>query len=150
IRVQINPFLGLYRHSSVIAAGGYEVDPAVLYNEDVAFHIRLAQAGLCFSADPRVVVVNHRRSGSMSAANGARCARAQYEVMRRAAAHPTGTRCGDEIAARLWGIAGVAAAYLDWRTADEAAALARTLSDARPSGRLFAALCALSAPAALR
>jgi glycosyltransferase involved in cell wall biosynthesis len=152
IRVQINPFLGLYRREAIVAAGGHDVDPAVLYNEDVAFHLRLAQAGLSFGADPRVLVINHRRAGSMSAANGANCAAAQYRVMRKAAEHPTGARCAAEIAERLWRIAGVAAAYLDWSTADAAAALARRLSDAPPAGagRLFASLCALSPPLALR
>lgn len=42
IREQINPFCGLYRRSSYSRAGGYDEDPLVLYNEDVAFHIRLA------------------------------------------------------------------------------------------------------------
>jgi glycosyltransferase involved in cell wall biosynthesis len=57
IREQINPFCGLYRRSAYLNAGGYDTDPLVLYNEDVAFHLRMAIAGLKFAADPTVTVI---------------------------------------------------------------------------------------------
>src|SRR5690625_6876065 len=69
---------------------------------------------------------------SMSQANGAKCARAQYHVMRKAAASSP-DRYAPLIADRLWGIAGVAGRYLDWETADEAVALAVKLNGRTPS-----------------
>jgi len=132
IRRQINPFLGLYRRSAFLKAGGYGLDPDVLYNEDVAFHCKMARAGLTFAADETVTVINHRVRMSMSQANGAKCARAQYHVMRKAAASSP-DRYAPLIADRLWGIAGVAGRYLDWETADEAVALAVKLNGRTPS-----------------
>jgi GT2 family glycosyltransferase len=49
IRVQINPFCGLYGRAAFLRAGGYDEDPLVHYNENVAMHIRLAFAGLAFA-----------------------------------------------------------------------------------------------------
>src|SRR4029453_1596788 len=45
---QINPFCGLYRRNRLVEVGGHDVDPEVLYNEDVAFHCKLALAGFSF------------------------------------------------------------------------------------------------------
>ena len=151
IRVQINPFLGLYRRQRFAAAGGYDEEPAVLYNEDVAMHCRLALAGLTFAADPEVTVINYIQQVSMSASNRAKCIRAHYHVMRKMA-EAAGGRYAEEIADRLWITAAGAASYLDWPTADEAAALAVRLAGACPtrSGALFRALCRIHVPAALR
>lgn len=153
IRRQINPFLGLYRRRVFLDAGGYDLDPEVLYNEDVAFHCKMARAGLTFRADPAVVVVNHRVRTSMSQANGAKCARAQYHVMRKAAAL-SGEPYHRLVADRLWSIAAVAGRYLDWETADAAARLASRLGGRVPApsagGPAFRALAAVSPRAALR
>jgi len=131
IRVQLNAIHGLYRRSAFLAAGGYDLDPDVLFNEDVAFHCRMARAGLRFAADPAVPVINHRATNSMSQANAAKCVRAQYHVMRKAA-EASEPRHHPDIATRLWAIAGTAGSFLDWDTADAAATLARRLGGARP------------------
>ena len=153
IREQVNPFCGLYRRSAFLAAGGYDLDPNVLYNEDVAFHCRLARAGLSFRADPAVTVVNHRVMDSMSQANGAKCAQAQYHVMEKAARHAL-PRHQPLIADRLWKIAGVAGSYRDWQTSDAAATLARRLAGARPpvgaGSPAFRAAAAVAPRVALR
>lgn len=128
IQHQINPFCGLYRRSAFLEAGGYDTDPAILYNEDVAFHCRLAIAGLRFAADPTVAIVNYRRARSMSGANQHKCVQAQYQVMAKVAAAVPG-RYQQEIAQRLWQIAGVSASYLDWQTTDACATLAQSLTD---------------------
>jgi hypothetical protein len=88
----------------------------------------------------------------MSATNGAKCSAAQYEVLRNAAAHPSASGREAVIAERLWEVAGVSAAYLDWRTADEAAMLALQLAGTKPHGvsRMFSALCRISPKLALR
>ena len=152
IREQINPFCGLYRRFAYLAAGGYDEDPLVLFNEDVAFHIRLAFVGLSFAVEPEVAIVNRRRVDSMSAANGRRCVQAQFHVMRKTAERPDAAPYRADIACRLWNIAAVAASHRDWRSADAAAALAVKLAGASAAGRsrLFRTLAAASPRVALR
>lgn len=151
LREQINPFCGLYRRSTYLQAGGYDTDPQVLYNEDVAFHCRMAIAGLTFAADPTVTVINYLRSGSMSAANQIKCVQAQYQVMRKAADALPG-RYSKEISTQLWKMVGVAGSYQDWQTVDVAIALATRLSYPFPadSALFFQLMCRLNPYLAVR
>jgi glycosyltransferase involved in cell wall biosynthesis len=152
IRQQINPFCGLYRRAAILAAGGYDLDPKVLYHEDVAFHIRLALADLRFVSDNDVLIINHRVSESMSGSNRLKCVASQFEVMRKTSETTVGPRYRNEISSRLWDIAGVAASYLDWATADRAAALAMDLGGpgTSHSHEVFRTLCRFSPHMALR
>jgi hypothetical protein len=84
IRNQINPYCGLYRREALLRVGGYDEDPAVLYNEDCRFHMRLAFFGLSFDVEPQFAVVNLERQGSMSGANKEKCARARLAVLQKA------------------------------------------------------------------
>jgi glycosyltransferase involved in cell wall biosynthesis len=113
IREQINPFCGLYRRSSYLQAGGYDTDPLVLYNEDVAFHCRMAIAGLKFNAEPTITVINYRRGNSMSAENQVKCVQAHFHVLKKIASSLDG-KYSDIISLKLWYLAGVAASYLNW------------------------------------
>jgi hypothetical protein len=72
--------------------------------------------------------------------------------MRKVAEHPGAVGREADIANKLWGIAGVAAAYLQWDTADAAASLARRLGGAQSigAGVGFRSLCQLSPAFALR
>ena len=151
IQNQVTNF-GLYRCEAFLSAGGFEEDPLVLHSEDGAFHIRLAFQGLNFAADETVAIVNHRRDGSMSAANALACLQAQYHMCRKTAALDGAERYATDIARRLWTVVGGLTAHLDWRTADEAAALAVRLAgrSSAPSSRLFAALCSGSPRLAIR
>lgn len=153
IRVQINPFHGLYRRASFLAAGGCDEDPEVLYNEDPAMHLQLARHGLRFAADPAVPVVNYRIETSFSQSNGRACAEAQYHVMRKAS-ELSPVRYRPAIAQRLWEVAGVAGSFLDWETADAAVTLARKLAGLRPpeaaGSASFRTLATLAPRAALR
>jgi glycosyltransferase involved in cell wall biosynthesis len=152
IRVQINPFCGLYRRTTFLRAGGYDEDQLVHFNEDVAMHIRLAFAGLSFAAEDIITIINHRRPDSMSASNRLKCLQAQYQVMRKTAMRNSAQQYATEIGQRLWDIVGGLAAQLDWETADSAAALAMKLAgpSVAPSGSLFKMLCRLSPHFALR
>ncbi len=147
------PNFGVYRRAPFLRAGGFDLDPDTLYNEDAAVHTRLALAGLTFGYEPTTTCINYRYGVSMSQSNGARCARAQYHVMRKAAAESPDRVHGD-IARRLWAIAGVAGSFLDWKTSDAALALARRLAGARPpesaGSTAFRALAAVAPRAALR
>jgi len=81
LQEQINPFCGLYRKSSIVSAGGYEMDEKLLYNEDSAFHMKMAIAGLTFSAESEISIINYAVSGSMSNSNRKKCAVAQYYAL---------------------------------------------------------------------
>jgi glycosyltransferase involved in cell wall biosynthesis len=137
IQEQINPFCGLYRRSTFLAAGGYDTDPLVLYNEDVAFHIRLALRGLKFRADDQVQIVNYCRADSMSSTNKAKCARAQFHVMRKLVEELASERrlssYSEPIASRLWDIATFAASFCDWEYVDRCIELAHQLGSRRPA-----------------
>ena len=142
IRDQINPFCGLYRRSAFLKAGGYDLDPLVLYNEDCAFHCQLARAGLSFAADSTVTVINYRCSNSMSSANQIKCARSQFHVLKKSA-EALGDRYNDEISQKLWGLAGVSGSYLDWEYADACISLALSTNREFPQklSLLFKFLC---------
>jgi hypothetical protein len=69
----------------------------------------------------------------MSASNQAACCRAQLAVMEKVT-HTADDSYRSAIAERLWRVAGVAAAYLDWPTAITSARLASELGVASPAG----------------
>ena len=152
IREQINPFCGLYRRDAFMHAGGYDEDPLVLFNEDVAMHIRLAFAGLSFAVEREISIINHRRADSMSAASRVHCLKAHYNVMRKTAAREDAGHYAAETAERLWVAAAGLASELDWCTADEAAALAMHIAgpSVAPASPAFKALCRVSPHIALR
>ncbi|MCW2284297.1 glycosyltransferase involved in cell wall biosynthesis [Rhodoblastus acidophilus] len=148
---QINPFCGLYRRERMLAAGGYALDPKTLYNEDVAFHIRMAFAGLTFAAEDEVSIINWRIAGSMSGANPVRCAIAHFHVLTTTLALPGATAYHVEIAAKLWANAGILAALGEWSIAKAAVQLAASLgSPPATAGKpWFRALASINPVAAL-
>jgi glycosyltransferase involved in cell wall biosynthesis len=121
------PNFGLYKRINFIRAGGFDEDPLVLYNEDVAFHIRLAFSDLKFNADTQTSCINYRATGSMSAANQAKCAIAHYNVMRKTLNLPDVEQYHREIGENLWRISGSLAAYSEWAIAMRASTLAASL-----------------------
>lgn len=148
---KISANAGIYRRTAFLAAGGFDTDRDVLYNEDVAMHCALARAGLRFAAEPTVLMINWRRPGSMTSADPARCLRAHHRVMVKALEHDRRNAYHQEIAESLWNNATSAASVLDWRTADASARLAFRLGG-RPhrQSRLFRTLCLLGPRIALR
>ncbi|PZO19280.1 MAG: hypothetical protein DCF25_08845 [Leptolyngbya foveolarum] len=145
IQEQINPFCGLYRRSAYLMAGGYDTDPLVLYNEDVAFHCRMAIAGLTFAAEPTITIINYHRKNSMSAANQQKCTRAAFHVMQKVAAQ-VGEKYAKDIGQKLWGIAGISASRSDWKTARDCVSLAISLNCKAPTHTscLFRLACILN------
>jgi len=123
IKEQINPFCGLYKRDSFIKAGGCDLDPNVLYNEDVAMHCQLARYGLSFDADDTITVINYRHNNSMSSINQLKCAQSHYYVLEKAA-KLTSKKYHSLISEKLWNNTGVLPAYRDWYTADKAVKLA--------------------------
>ncbi|WP_221033269.1 glycosyltransferase family 2 protein [Actomonas aquatica] len=147
IREQINPFCGLYRRDRVAGVGGYDTAPEILFNEDVAFHCKLAVAGLNFDAESAVSIINYRVGGSMSGSNQLRCIQAHVEVMRRLIPQ-VGKSHGAAIASRTWHAAGILAMHGKWDEADAAIALGRSVYPKPPDAinRTFAILCQLIGP----
>lgn len=141
---------GLYRRQSFLDAGGFDLDPDVLYNEDAAFHQRLALHGLRFDFEPTLTCINYRYGASMSASNQQRCVRAQIRVLEKAAAavHP---RYHPVLVRRLWEKAGAAGSVSAWDGAFAAAQLATRLKGRVPptGGRLFRLLARLDPRLAL-
>ena len=131
IRNQINPYCGLYRRESLLRVGGYDEDPAVLYNEDCRFHMHLAFSGLSFDAEPQFAVINLERQGSMSGANKEKCARARLAVLQKAAreASPNLHR---EIGLEAWLNARQLGAFKAWDAMNDAIDLAKEMGVASP------------------
>ncbi|MES2062130.1 MAG: glycosyltransferase family 2 protein [Bacteroidota bacterium] len=104
---------GVYKHSAFIKAGGFDLDENVLYNEDNAFHQRLAKHHLKFDYLPQITCINYRYKVSMSASNRLKCARANYHVLAK-----TASTHGDvypvELASRFWECIAVLASTQDW------------------------------------
>lgn len=129
---QINPFCGVYDVAKLRAIGGYDTQPEILYNEDVAFHCKLAIAGFTFGAEKEISIINYRVGGSMSAANALKCARAHHEVMRMNE-EKVGDRYAAEIAQKLWSNAVILASLGDWEYCKKSLALIKKLKAPIPS-----------------
>lgn len=117
---------GVYKQSSFLEAGGFDLDPKVLYNEDNAFHQRLAKKRLKFDYLSDITCINYRYNKSMSTSNQLKCAIANYHVLENIAA-THGDIYSFEIARQLWlCIAGLAAGQ-DWRHVKMALILSKKL-----------------------
>jgi glycosyltransferase involved in cell wall biosynthesis len=149
---QINPFCGLYRRAKFLEVEGYDLDPNVLYNEDVAFHVRAARRGMTFRAEPTVSIINYRYSNSMSQANLSKCIAAHVCVLEKAALE-SHSQYHQLIAEKLWTAAGVAGSYLAWDVADKAANLAVRLGGGKGAANnsyWFRTFALINPPLALR
>ena len=135
---QINPFCGLYNSKRFLEAGGYDIDPAVLYNEDTALHIRLASYGLTFSAESKISIVNYRIFNSMSALNINKCIEAQFNVLQKTA-RAVPEKYHEAISRRLWEIVGPLAAHDNWAYVKKSILLNKSLGFSTPSsgGAIF-------------
>lgn len=117
---------GVYKLSSFRAAGGFDLDEKVLYNEDNAFHQRLAKAGLKFDYLPEVTCINYRYKASMSASNRLKCARANYYVLENTA-KTHGSLYPFEISRQLWVCVVNLAIFQDWEYVKKALAICKKL-----------------------
>ncbi|MFD0795041.1 glycosyltransferase family 2 protein [Mucilaginibacter litoreus] len=145
IQNQINPFCGLYKKPRYLEVGGYDIDPLILYNEDKAFHIKLAKNGLTFSAESEVSIINYRIENSMSAANIKKCVIAQYHVLEQTVA-THGQKYTAELAEELFKNAAVLAKEDAWDYVNKALRLARNLGHKVPSnaGKAFRLLISIN------
>lgn len=117
---------GVYKISSFLAAGGFDLDEKVLYNEDNAFHQRLAKHGLKFDYLPEVTCINYRYKESMSASNLLKCAKANYHVL-EGTASTHGSLYPLELSLQLWICIANLAAAQDWVYVKKAIAISKKL-----------------------
>jgi len=136
---------GIYKRSSFLEAGGFDLDPNVLYNEDNAFHQRLAKKKLKFDYLSDITCINYRYQRSMSASNQLKCNIANFHVLENIAA-THGEIYPFEIARQLWNcIAGLGAAE-DWHHVKKALTLSKRLGyrSAPASDKMFTWLTVLN------
>ncbi|RLJ79697.1 glycosyltransferase family 2 protein [Pedobacter alluvionis] len=127
IAEQINPFCGLYNKTAFLNAGGYDLDPKVLYNEDSALHISLALHHLRFSSEDEISIINYRIHNSMSQSNKEKCFLAQFYVMEKTALNAPSIY-NHEIAVRFGEIATNLASINNWEKTKASLLFAKKLS----------------------
>jgi glycosyltransferase involved in cell wall biosynthesis len=104
---------GVYNRNAFLDAGGFDLDPNVLYNEDNALHQQLAKQGLKFDYLPEITCINYRNNNSMSQANRLKCARANYHVLEKTAIS-YGSLYSDLLSDQLYGCIATLASVKDW------------------------------------
>jgi glycosyltransferase involved in cell wall biosynthesis len=133
---------GLYRRTAFLAAGGFDLDEQVLYNEDNALHQRLAKRQLRFDYLPQITCINYRYDLSMSSSNLEKCSRANYYVLAKTAASH-GQVYPSEITEQLWICATSLAAVQDWAFVKKCLLLGKQLNPRyMPGGNLHFKLLA--------
>lgn len=132
----------LCKRESFMRIGGFILDKNVLYNEDRAFYVKAATAGLKFDYEPVKTCINYKYEQSMSLSNQLKCAYAHYEVSKRLAG-TFGKVYRAEIAEGLWDNATIAASLLDWKLTKANLKLAISLNGRMPkkANPLFKMLC---------
>jgi glycosyltransferase involved in cell wall biosynthesis len=141
---------GVYRTEVVRRLGGFDVDAAVLYNEDRAFHLRLALGGARFAVESSVGAVTRRAPGSMSQANPAACLNAFGAVTAKAVAARPGAYV-EEAAQAYWHAATGLATHGAMADAERWVGEAVRLGHAAPpqASPLFRLLCRIGPTFAL-
>jgi len=126
IMEQINPFCGLYNKRAFLAAGGYDTDSKVLYNEDCAMHISLAINGLSFSCESEISIINYYIKNSMSQNNAQKCAIARYHVLKKISASH-GNQYAKEISDQIWTCISSLSVFQEWGYIKKALAISECL-----------------------
>ena len=141
------PNFGIYRRDKLVRVNGFDCDASVLYNEDVAFHTKLALAGFRFRASALITSINWRHQESMSAENVVRCQMAHYAVMGKVAecAH---SRYLEGISRNMWLAAQGLAMHDEWEKVDLVLAEAQRIFGRVPSAmsRDFTLICRVFGP----
>lgn len=142
---------GVYAVPLLRQSGGFDLDAAVRYNEDRAFHLRLAEAGARFAIEPYIGSRFYFNPGSMSASNRARCCLASHEITQRFAVRHPG-RYQTELGQLAWQNAACLASCLEWPGADACVELACRTTGRVPgtASRIFGLLCLINPYWAIR
>jgi len=140
LKTQVNPFCGLYRRESFLNAGGPDLDPAVHQCEDMAMHCKLAQAGLKFSVENKVCIINYAVPMSMSRSKDSykKSIPAVYNLYRKSydnipKSQKTEARL-KAIGEKMWKHTRHAAWVSSWEYVKKSIELAKTCGVSRPTG----------------
>ncbi len=104
---------GIYKKDSFLYAGGFDTNPSVLYNEDNAFHQRLAKKGLKFDYLETVTCINYRYQQSMSSSNALKCAQANYHVLKQTT-EEYANLYPEELGRQVWNCISALSVHQDW------------------------------------
>lgn len=117
---------GVYKKTAFLEAGGFDLDPQLLYNEDNALHQRLAKHHLKFDYLTEITCINYKNSVSMSSSNQLKCARANYHVLEKTATSH-GTIYSKLLTDQLYRCAASLAVAEDWTYVKKALGLCELL-----------------------
>jgi glycosyltransferase involved in cell wall biosynthesis len=136
---------GVYSTAFLRKILGFDLDPDVRYNEDRAFHLRLAEAGARFAIEPYLGSRFFFNPDSMSSSNRAACCAANQEITQRFENRNRGLY-RDEIAAVSWNNAACLASCLDWPAADACVRLAIKVGRRVPTNAsgMFKLICLIN------
>lgn len=142
---------GVYSVPFLRGIGGFDTDPAVLYNEERAFHFRVAENGARFAFEPYVGSLVLQRADCMWEKDKVKCCIAGHGITKRFTERHPG-RYPDEVIDHSWHIANTLAPFLEWTTVDSCLSLARAYGGRLPShgGLDFKILCAINPHLAVR
>ena len=127
------PNFGIYKKATLLKVGGFDEDKEILFNEDVAFHVKLAAAKLRFRASNKITSINYRYKKSMSSANQYKCLKAQIKVMEGIATNTNG-KYARAIAFKIWQSATGLAVLGKWEDVKSALEIARLIYPKQPEG----------------
>lgn len=138
---------GLYKKESFIAVGGFNLDPKVLYNEDAAFHHRLALNRLSFAFEREITCINYRYHRSMSRGNADKCHLAAYYVTENLIKENLHVKYPSEISLKYWTLARLFASVSNWayarKSIDKAVEIGRSRIPKHEESNLLKYLCFL-------
>ncbi|MEX8548512.1 MAG: glycosyltransferase family 2 protein [Mucilaginibacter sp.] len=123
---------GIYKRKSFLTAGGFNTDENVLYNEDNAFHQKLARLGHRFDYMPEITGINYKHIESMSASNQLKCAHANFYVLKEAS-EKVGNNYPQVIANQLWNCMTILGSFQDWNYVKKCILLLNNLNAKPPS-----------------
>jgi glycosyltransferase involved in cell wall biosynthesis len=127
----------IIKKDAFLRIGGFDTNPKVLFNEDKAFYVRAAIAGLTFDYEPINTCINYSYAESMSKSNAGKCAEAQYHVMKNTY-DVLGKAYGMDIAQQLYQNATYACFHSNWDIAKKSIKLATIIcKEAIPLGSLL-------------
>lgn len=124
---------GVYHREAFLDAGGFDLDPDVLYNEDNALHQQLAKQGLKFDYLEEITCINYKNTHSMSQSNRLKCARANYHVLKKTAISHGNIYAG-LLADQLYSCIATLASVKDWIYVKKALKLCKVLGQPHSAG----------------
>ena len=141
------PNFGIYKKATLLKVGGFDEDKEILFNEDVAFHTKLATAKLRFRASNKITSINYRYKKSMSSANQYKCLKAQIKVMEGIATNTNG-KYAKAIASKIWQSATGLAVLGKWDDVNSALEAAHLVYPKQPEdlSKSFALLLKITNP----